>query len=141
MGDPAVIVAFVTARLDEDVTSARAAAVYHGKRWHAGDTIDPSEGTVSIFDEDGANVLAMWVLPGDAAHIARHDPARVLREIEAKRAVLAWYADAVDASEVFREKLGTGTHMAVAAESYLNVIRGYAAAWSDHPDYQEGWKP
>lgn len=64
---------------------------------------------------------------------------RAWREIAAGRQLLAWYADSVDASELFREKLGTGTHMAAAAESYLNAIRALAAIDSDHPDYNPAW--
>jgi hypothetical protein len=90
-------------------------------------------------DAPGVGIIVETRHFEDAVHIARHDPARVLREVTAKRAVLAWYEDSLDASATFKEKLGTGTHMATAAESYLNVIRGHAAAWSDHPDYQREW--
>jgi hypothetical protein len=53
--------------------------------------------------------------------------------------VLAWYAESVEASALFREKLGTGNHVAVAAESYLNVMRADAAVHSDHPCYRAEW--
>lgn len=65
----------------------------------------------------------------------------ILADVKAKQPVLEWYAEAVEASALFCEKLGTGTHMAVAAESYLNVIRGYAAVDSHHPDYRAEWAP
>lgn len=64
---------------------------------------------------------------------------RAWREIAAGRQLLAWYADSVDASAAFKEMLGTGTHMAVAAESYLNAILALAAIDSDHPDYDPAW--
>ena len=130
------LTAFITARLDEDEAAAKAC---NGPfPWKAADDEDDSwivkdaAGEALIYDEGTPSL-------DEAKHIARHDPARVIREVTAKRAVLAWYADSVDASKLFKEKLGTGTHMAAAAESYLNVMRGYAAVWPDHPDYKQEW--
>jgi hypothetical protein len=60
---------------------------------------------------------------------------------DSMRAVLIWYANAVDAATTFKEKLGTGTHMAAAAESYLNVIKANATIWNSHPDYRDKWAP
>jgi hypothetical protein len=134
------LTAFLAARLDEDETMAKAAARIPGKDWKAAPQGSGREGDGVLWDEDRANVIAWFDddLPA-AVHSARHDPARALREVEAKRLVLKWYADSLDASGLFREKLGTGTHMAVAAESYLNVMRVLAAAYSDNPDYRQEW--
>jgi hypothetical protein len=125
------LTAFITARLDEDEAIAKAAANRH---WLTDDNI------ITLHPEHDGDGFMSWPTRADAQHAANHDPARVLREVAAKRAVLAWYADALDASKLFKEKLGTGTHMATAAESYLNVMRGYAAVWSDHPDYKQEWE-
>jgi hypothetical protein len=57
-------------------------------------------------------------------HIIRHDPDRVLRDVEAKRGILAEYES---------PGLGLSDGLRVAVELL-------AGAWSDHPDYQaEGW--
>lgn len=42
-----------------------------------------------IIDEDGGTLRAQQIFPAEATHVIRHDPARVLREIEAKRGLLA----------------------------------------------------
>jgi hypothetical protein len=137
MEDPT---AFITARLDEDEAAARELAGW--PHWHHTPAVTAHGPIILIAagEDDELEVASIERdLPEVGAHIARHDPARALREVAAKRAVLAWYADSVDAAALFKEKLGTGTHMATAAESYLNVMRGYAAVWSDHPDYKQEW--
>lgn len=53
-----------------------------------------------------------------AQHIARHDPARVLRECAAKRELVdAWH-----------DEHGGG-----------HVLKTLAAVYSDHPDYRQEW--
>ena len=97
------LVAFLTARLDEDEATAKAAAA---------DWLDEE----FPFEWDD--------LPDDAfTHIMRHDPARVLREVKAGRAILAMYADGL------------------AYDDYAvgRVIRVLVAVYSDHPDYDEKW--
>jgi hypothetical protein len=67
------------------------------------------------------------VEPNQAHHIARHDPARVLRQVTALRELLNVASD-VDAM------------YSVAAEDAADGIRRtIAAIWSDHPDYQQEW--
>ena len=59
-------------------------------------------------------------------------PARVLREIEAKRAILGEYVAVRRLQEL------TDTEQ----DYYRDwVLCHLAAAWSDHPDYREEWKP
>jgi hypothetical protein len=81
-------------------------------------------------------------------HIARHDPARVLREVAAKRAILADYVETakiVGAAEAEQERIS------VTARDYLDakrelavllpVICHLAAVHSDEPDYDPEWDP
>jgi hypothetical protein len=114
---------FLRARLDEDEAAARAAASRpRGESW--GGVVDGTRYTVV------------------AAHIARHDPARVQREIEAKRAILAehqrapkplpgmsWYPCRVCTRDRYPQSWPCAT------------VRALAAVWSDHPDYQQEWAP
>ncbi len=70
-------------------------------------------------------------------HIARHDPARVLREVEARGRLLDRYAtpeSSPDLPDSFNRFTAEITRHLVA-----DVIAHLAAAWSDHPDYQRGW--
>lgn len=136
------LLAFWAARLDEREAAAKAAAEASAAGWRA----EPNMGedwwavmytgpsTIRPYDEFDYPV-AERVDRADAAHIARHDPARVLREVEAGRAILArhvavqaWSYPPGDGDEAVQGELDT-------------VIRHLIAAWSDHPDYRQEWKP
>ncbi|MBT2895339.1 DUF6221 family protein [Streptomyces sp. McG3] len=72
------LVMFLHARLDEEAVLARRCDGDGCGEWTAhGHTVDFCQGELSSFH------------PTIALHVALHDPARVLREVEAKRRVLA----------------------------------------------------
>ena len=95
------LLAAVKAELDEDEAAAKAAAQSgnqfmepgsHDPRWqritgHNGgeirDMCEPRRGCVVVFDEGAPSAE-------QAAHIARHDPARALREVAAMRKLIAY---------------------------------------------------
>lgn len=79
------ITEFLNARLDEDEAVARA-SVIDASRWSVF-AVDKYFGQVD--SDDGA--VASSVDLKDAEHIARHDPARVLAEVEAKRKIIAFH--------------------------------------------------
>jgi hypothetical protein len=107
-------------------------------------------------DEDEAAAKA-WLPFGnpDAAareHIARHDPARVLREVEAKRAIIGEQTS--DHAPVESEYGGLTCRTCVAWQDDegvhefgisiperwpCRVARAAAAVYSDHPDYDPEW--
>lgn len=62
-----------------------------------------------------------------AGHIVRHDPARVLREVEAKRKAI----------ETHRWHGPDGC----AEDQFCPLLTSMAAVWADHPDYQAEWSP
>jgi hypothetical protein len=70
-----------------------------------------------------------------AAHVAMHDPARVLREVEAKRAIMEQHPEGEDG--------WCGDQMALTGCKWERwpcpTLRHLAAAYSDHPDYREEW--
>jgi hypothetical protein len=69
-----------------------------------------------------------------SAHSARHDPARVLREVAAKRAMVrAWV-------EAMQEQLSghTDTDFILLCEL---ALAHFAAVYSDHPEYRPAWLP
>jgi hypothetical protein len=115
---------FIEARLVEDEQIARAASETHGERWSPGAAFGDDWDRV-----EGAGVMAIAYDMQEAAppHIARHDPAHVLRQTVALRELLN-VANDVDAM------------YSVAAEDAADGIRKtIAAIWSDHPDYQQEW--
>lgn len=70
--------------------------------------------------------------PEVAGHIARHDPARVLAECEAKRRIIErqqLFAGAVDAADLS------------VLDELAGVLRLFALPYADHPDYDETWRP
>jgi hypothetical protein len=92
----------------------------------------------------------------DGGHIVRHDPARVLREVEAKRAILglldsaraAWEAahqaelDSRDANLVMGISEGRAANQAWAVYQAMNAaLPLLATPYADHPDYRPEWSP
>ena len=65
-----------------------------------------------------------------APHVARHDPARVLAECEAKRRIVGLIGVA-DSPEV---------HVDAFVCAQL-AARHLALPYADHPDYREAWRP
>jgi hypothetical protein len=121
---------FLADRLDEDEAVAKAAYCYGPNSMQPA---APPEGTwwttAQIMERFGVGTY------NDAVHIARHDPARVLREVEAKRKILAWW------QRGDRDPAPSPTY-----EEWRRSLPGYqlilalAAIYSDHEDYDPAWK-
>lgn len=135
------IAAFLAARLGEDEATAKAATA--GPWEFEGD--DPTDDELySIHDGivDLTGVTVAFTRDRQVAngrHMARHDPTRTIREVEASRALIERYkrACAVRESVVsFTAGQDDGYRQAC-----LDAIRDLAAIHSDHPDYQQEWKP
>lgn len=121
------ITAFITARLDEDERIARESET---QCWRSG--FDDKETlSYALVDSEGEPVVYDEGRPaeGETRHMARHDPARVLREVEAKRAIVDW-------CRRMDPYPGMGGLMAAEAR---RIVRWLAATWADHPDYDPAW--
>jgi Family of unknown function (DUF6221) len=146
------LVAFLTARLDEDEAAAKAAGGFL-------DSGSPGELAANLqhFRWRGSPIAEAAI-----AHVAEHRPARVLREIDAKRNILAEHP--VDA-ELLAWSLKAAEVVAGRAaplswcmrcytplpdsrddeDQYEHVdwpcptLRALAAVWSGHPDYDPEW--
>lgn len=66
-------------------------------------------------------------------------PARMLREAEAGRRMLARYEDCLARMEDPGYPQGVARDQAREYEDF--VLPNLAASWSDHPDYDQDWKP
>lgn len=152
---PVSIVEFLEARLSEEQAIAEAAP---GGEWTA--CTEDSIAGASVYDEqwvllypmhyDHDNALSnqpgatgpMYIERSRdelAAHIARHDPARVLAEIAAKRKVLEFWA-------IWNEPDSDGhlradTWAQATRHAIKIVMYQLALIHSDHPDYDERWRP
>ena len=111
------LVAFLTARLDEDEAAARAAG---GNTWREGcRSYDGETPWRDLDDYQGVSDAHHVVVTDDGGasrdqcrFIARFDPARVLADVAAKRSLMF---------------LGQ------------TVVRGLAQTYRDHPDYRAEW--
>lgn len=133
---------FLRARLDEAAQEARAAG---GGEW----TSAPGHGdnAVIVGPDDGIDIT------GDTcdevgAHIARHGPAAVLRDIEAKRRIIDLHEPVPHALTV---EEGGGSYLACAVCPHPQIdvphvppcetLRLVGLPDDKHPDYREEWKP
>lgn len=112
---------FLLARIADDEAVARAAeAHYDAADWSVS---GPEDWPVLWgYLPVRSSVDPGTIEPKVAAHVVRQGPARVLAECAAKRTLVAAYDDQPE----------DGTIAAVLA---------LAAVWSDHPDYDEAWRP
>lgn len=128
------LVEWLLAQLDEDGRIARAATPGPWTQSGIGEY-----GWGVSFSRPGAGVEAEDSEQGraDAEHIAAHDPARVLREIEAKRGVVARYEFArheAAALDIGEEERKTRIASAAAFQSCVLLIAG---TFEDRPGYAE----
>lgn len=137
------LVAFLTARLDEDEAVAkRAAGADSEGRYCTSWSYDREQFRVTT---DGTS----WINAkdtGDACgeHIARHDPARVLAEVTAKRAIVEDYLVVMANNAIERASGGdevVASARVLIVKSLRMALMRLAFAWSDHPDYDPTWKP
>lgn len=140
------LIAFVKARLDEDETIAREAASVAGPDW-TWKTLVPEgydEPTDYITSVAGSFLMdTMGSIQAESPHVARHDPVRVLREVEAKRAIVD---EVLKYEATIDGEWGCGhTEEQIAAGGCPEIqvpasLRSLAAVWSDHPDYRAEWR-
>jgi hypothetical protein len=113
------LTAFLDARLDEDEAAAKAA---WGVEWDWRYVAQPLGERPSI-----AHTL----------HIARHDPARVLREVVAKRSLVEDHTGQCCVNDTCCGEIAG--YFDSEAGDPCPVLRHLAAIYSDHPDYRQEW--
>lgn len=128
------LVAFLTARLDEDEAAAAEAGEDSGPEWRwqpeelPGMVVASGSGEIVVYDEGRPTGAG-------GAHIARYDPARVLAGVAAKRAILAAYE-----RQFTERKSHPGDLAASGALLALHgAVKALAAVYSGHPDYDPKW--
>ena len=147
------LTAFLLARIAEDEAAARAAL--QGP-WELGDDahslgqVIGSTFTIAVRDQTAH--------PADLAHIARHDPARVLAECAAIRALIAdftaekhevvedcWYTcasateerDGGECCDDSRRGTGCDCGLEFRARATLAPL---ASIYADHPEFDPEWR-
>ncbi|MET9728696.1 DUF6221 family protein [Streptomyces zaomyceticus] len=141
------LIAFLRARLDEDDQTARAAGAELGPDW----LYDAERGWVRAAREgDGIATGHQEFLDSEHGHhIARHDPARVLAEVDAKRQMVALHGPVIlragggaahfDTTRVCRSCEPPKQFPETAWP--CPTLRLVALPYADHPDYQDAWRP
>jgi hypothetical protein len=86
-------------------------------------------GQIAIWSDDGDVDLDQTALPL-ARFIARHDPARVLADVQAKRAILRQYEEAVRV-----QRFGEGQVVLALA----SVVHALVQQFADHPAFDKAW--
>jgi hypothetical protein len=117
------LVQWLRAQLDEDEQTAREAS---NRRWLVQDNI------IELYPEREDDGFMSWPTRSDARHAANWEPARVLREIDAKRQILGRY------EELRADKSGIGD---VEEEYQYFLLRLLAAVYEDRPGWRKEWRP
>lgn len=122
------LVRWLGKQLDEDERIAKKAGM-RSLQWRLARPLD---------DEEMGD--ASWLRPPELEHAERHDPARVLREVDAKRGVLRQY-EAV--REQVRNPVSAENRRAarIAQGELEDVLRLLAVPYSDRPGYDGAWRP
>lgn len=164
---------FIQARLDEREADARAATpgpwVHAGKNRIETPGIDITEADWGPYEDDGETLLhgydihctrdrGAWRVE-DVAHIARHDPAWVLADIAAKRALIhaaaavgevvdgEWGCSHTAADILAGARIRDGGDPVPLPSScegpkeLRRLLGPIAALDSTHPDYRQEWAP
>jgi len=137
MTDP--LVAFLKARLDEDEQAARAAGDLGWSYDRETFTVRAEQWEVasrrrSTYPDDPAGATEP-ILDVHGAHIARHDPARVLAEVQAKRQMIRDIEVILSAAVM---DLEIGGELAEAMREFLRLL---ALPYAGHESYQAEWVP
>jgi hypothetical protein len=145
---------FLLARIADDEAAARDAMDRAGAIWHR-------ELGRSIQDQNGGHVVDYVDDDDAAAHIARHDPARVLAECEAKRRIVQFHKSwpvlaetpptlEADPRDVTAMTYRMSKQIAWTTEQKYRetfgeepptgpMLRALAAVYADHEDYRAEW--
>ncbi|MFJ9037970.1 DUF6221 family protein [Streptomyces sp. NPDC102406] len=122
------LVQWLGKQYDEDEEIAQAVHGPSDKQWWVAEDIK-----TRLCDDQ------IWM--ADASFIAAHGPARVLREIDAKRQILRALQNAEVALR--NTEPGKESHelMRGSTNSLRATVRMLATAYADRPGYREEWRP
>ncbi|MEV5596000.1 DUF6221 family protein [Streptomyces sp. NPDC052496] len=126
------LIGFLRARYDEEAVLASS-----GETWTAFEENERT-GTRRVDVDYSIERVVACTRSWRGEHIARHDPARVLRRIEAPRRAVDAYECALTAyahAEQSVRDLMTG-----AVNSWEHVLRLAAQVYDDPPDFKEEWR-
>ena len=140
------LVAFVHARIEDDENAARAALIMDNGNWYV-ERDGPSHGTsVRTWGTVHSSSTQLDI----AVHIARHDPARVLDEVEVKRRIINRHREALTTAARFQADYENSQaiellKLAHEWDNIAGLLKGpvldIASVFSGHPDYRPECRP
>lgn len=125
------LVEWLTACLDAEEAEVRLTADAFGAVWTTDDAME------SVRSDTGADVVTEPYTP--RSFIAEHDPARVLREIAAKREIVEQHVPVGDGTVCL-----SYCHTRTPGEAQVwpcLTLQLLALPYSDRPGYRDEWKP
>ncbi|MFI1165612.1 DUF6221 family protein [Streptomyces sp. NPDC020801] len=142
------LVRWLGEQLDEDELWVREAKKDGGDCWNL---LAFERGDGAIYDDSGNQVLTYNTDPAtglpelldnplgarQAAFIAAHDPARVLRETDAKRRLVERYERAWENRRAHPDDLAS----AGAFLALHDAVKLLALPYADRPGYRDDWRP
>lgn len=136
------------AQLDEDERIAREALRYVDAcwRWDGEENVTLASGMTATGEQMVAITADRWRRPmveGPAVtvHVAEWDPARVLREVEAKRGIVRAYEAAVAAFDDSGPAMANYDRLVGSVSSLRGSLERLAEVYADRPGFQEAWRP
>lgn len=144
------IVEFLHARIQEDEDTARAARDLMDEPWKVFPEGHEEENYSGGHRVSNGGTNAGWVEESKAFHIARHDPARVLREVAAKRRIMERHKpdDRIAVKGPYRGRYscqGCNYEYGTIDEVTQDInecpeLRDLAAVYSGHKDFNPEWR-
>lgn len=136
----AELINFLRDRLDE--TAGRANAATPGP-WSVNDksyaeSIDGPNGVTVVGGGRWGGEASVFESTEDALHIAEHNPAHVLADIKAKRAIVEKFERA---QRYASTAWGQSNAALAEAQTLKSVALLLASAYASHPDFREEWRP
>jgi hypothetical protein len=134
------LVTWLNAALDDDERIAKAAGE-RSPNWHAN---EEGYGAGAV-EHDGKHYAPIVYDEGypsedEAEHIARHDPARVLAEVAAKRRILALHSEPHLCPDV-DGILGGGMYSAYVTPDECPTVRVLALPYAGREGWNPTWRP
>ena len=133
------LVAFLKARLEEAAQTAR---TLDGASWRSDTDVGDEYNIAVVLDSRYEASIARCGVEGlddgeiRAEHIARHDPAHVLADVETKRQIIGWHA--CDARRGRDDERCTSCQ----EETYwCTTLRLLAVPYAGHEGYRAEWAP
>lgn len=145
---------FIAAQLDEDERGAQNASDQRSGEWFVGDkwNVYGVEDETPWEDYETNELVVYGNMKEQSEHIARHDPARVLREVASKRRVLERHRRPRSPAE---HPGGVSSECCIgcgflgddgipARTPHIDLcpeLRDLAAPYAERPGYKPAWRP